>query len=501
MAVVRIKSGLIRGTEENGNYAFRGIPYAKPPVGELRWKHPQSVEPWEGVRDATQFGSPCCQAPSQVVPGGDPEERGVVTGIGTEDCLYINVFTPSLEQKKMPVMFWIHGGAHCCGSGGGKNAIYEPFTKRGIVYVSFNYRIGLMGYFAHPELSAENEHHVSGNYAHYDQLFALKWVKENIEAFGGDPDNITVGGCSAGAGGTQVLANSPLAAGLFQHAIIQSSLGLDAASYPEDDKLSNMEDMEARGVEFMKINGCKNIQELRAMPYEKLIDFPEASFRRKYHYGTVIGTSKDGYLIPEHHKDSQQKVKNMNIPYIIGCTHDEGGEHILRLGKDVFLEQSKAVFGDKIEQYIEAGEIKDDASAVLAARRTHLKLAGTKVFAEMSAKAGKQPVYVYDFVRNDPVAGIAKHGTCTQYLSDNYKKLPNTGPDDEKTAYVMQEYWCNFIKTGNPNGSGLPEWTPYSAENRKVLYLDANPAVCDDAEREDSLMRFTREFLEEKLMR
>ena len=500
MVEVKVTGGVIRGYEKDGYVGFRGIPYAKPPIGELRWKRPEPVEPWEGVKDCFEFGSPCCQAESQRIPGGDPEDRGVFDD-GSEDCLFINVFTPDVKAKKLPVLFWSHGGAHCCGSGGGKNGIPDAFVSRGVVYVSYNYRLGLMGYFVHPELQAENAERSAGNYAHWDQLFALKWVKENIAAFGGDPDNITIAGCSAGAGATQVLMNSPLAEGLFARAIVESSLGLESSSYPEDDKLQSMEDMAARGVEFMERCGAKNLAELRAMPYEKMIDFPEAAFRRKFHYGTVMGTNEDGYLIPVIHSKNQESVRNANVPCIVCVTNDEGGEHILRMGRKLFEEQSAAVFGDAIGEYLELAAMKDDESAVKAARDTHLKFAGSKVFAELSAKAGKEPVWVCDFMHPHPEIGRAVHGTETQYLAGTHKRFSNLTPDDDKVADVMQTYWINFIKTGNPNGGGLPEWEPYSAENRKVLYLDADPKVLDDAEAENPLLKFTREFLEKKLIK
>lgn len=505
MIIINTSAGKLRSKKLSEHYAFLGIPYAKPPVGELRWKKPEPLEPWEGIKDAFEFGAPACQAKSQVPPGGDPADPGILDG-GSEDCLYLNIWTPHVNpEKKLPVFVWIHGGAFCSGSGAGRNARPEPFVRRGIIFVTFNYRLGIMGYFAHPELSMESKHGVSGNYAHFDQLAALRWVKQNIEAFGGDPDNITIGGCSAGAGSTQVMCNSPLARGLFKRAIIESSIGIASALYPEDDKLSMLADFEARGVEYMKMLGCKNIKEMRALPYQALIAPEESKFRRKYHYGTTMGINEDGYLLPKHYMYSNERLKNADIPYIVGNTADEGGEHIMRLGKAVFEEQSRAVFGDKTDEYLALCNIKDDADAAKAAHDTHLRFASAKVFAEMSAAAGRAPVYIYSFARKDPQRKAAYHGTDTKYLLGNYKAIPGVTEEDDAVANAMQEYWCNFIKTGNPNNPqadrGLPEWPPYTSQNRKVLFIGYPVRVISDDVSENPLMKYTRELLAGKLIK
>ena len=500
MCRVNVTGGVIEGVQENGFYSFKGIPYAAPPVGELRWKHPQPVIPWDGVRKCDDFGAPCCQTENQVVPGGDPADRGVL-GNGSEDCLYLNVWTPDLKGEKMPVFVWIHGGAFCCGSGAGKAACPETFVSRGIVYVSFNYRVGILGFFAHPELSAENEHHVSGNYAHYDQLAALKWVRENIAAFGGDPDNITVGGCSAGAGSTQCLVTSPLTKGMISKAIIMSSFGLMIASYPEDHILRDMKDMEDRGVEFMTLHGCKNIEEMRKLSYEELASLPESSFRKKYHYGTVMGTNKDGYLNPLLPRVAAQEFKAANIPYMIGNTNDEGDAHMLRLGMEVYINNSRPVFGDRLDDYMETWKELPNQEIGAIANATHLKLSGAKAYAAVSSELERNPVYVYDFCRQVEKKGkkAAYHGLDTQYLFGNQRKLPGTTSDDDVVAHTLQEYWCNFIKTGNPNGEGVPQWDSYNTETREVMYLDVNSDEKKDSEVENPVMTFTRTFLEKKL--
>ena len=505
---IHVKEGWLRGKEEEGWAAFLGIPYAKPPVGKLRWRAPQPPEPWEGERPAWELGAPALQAPSQSIPGGDPAERGVF-GNDSEDCLYLNVWTPDPEGH-LPVFVWIHGGAFCCGSGGGKSASPQPFCSRGIVYVTFNYRLGLMGYFAHPELTAESGYGASGNYAHLDQIAALKWVKENIASFGGDPQRVTIGGCSAGAGSTQVLCCSPLSRGLFQQAIIESSVALEGAMYPEDLKLDTLEALEARGVEYMEKVGCRSVEEMRQLSYEQLIDFDACHFRKKYHYGTTLGVCRDGYLLPKHYRESMARLENANIPYLVGNTHDESGEHVFLQGKESFHTLNQAVFGEAWQDYEALCRTGSPEEMRDSIRRTHLLLARAKVFAERSAAAGRAPVYVFDFCWKDPEKGVACHGLETQYLLGTWDKIPGTTAEDAKLAEQMQEYWCRFIQTGDPNregdartkqqeGKDMPRWDPYREEQRCVLYLDFPIRVREDPEGEDPLLTFARENIGSRL--
>ncbi|MCI8889080.1 MAG: carboxylesterase family protein [Hungatella sp.] len=500
MSIVKVTGGMVEGVHEDGYISFKGIPYAAPPVGDRRWKLPEPPVPWEGVKLCNKLGPACCQADNQVVPGGDPDDRGVVAGT-SEDCLYLNVWTPDISAKKLPVFVWIHGGAFCCGSGGGISATPDTFVSRGIVYVSFNYRVGILGFFAHPELSAENEAHVSGNYAHYDQLAAVRWVKENIAAFGGDPENITIGGSSAGAGSSQCLATSPLAKGLFQKAIVMSSWGTMYSSYPEDFILRDREDMEERGKEFMELNGCKNIAELRQRTYEQLAATPDASFRKKYHYGTVMGTSRDGYLNPKLPRIAAQEFRVNDISLMIGCANDEGDGHMLRLGMDVFKKNSEPVFGDKMEEYLKLWETLPSQDIADIANATHLKFSGEKAYAAVSSELGRKPVYVYDFCRKGLKKGKkqAYHGLSSKYFFNRQKSLPGYEADDENVAFFIQEYCCNFIKNGNPNGEELPRWDPYTSKARNVMYMDAESRQERDENVENPVMTFTREMIEEKM--
>jgi len=490
MSFVHTACGTLEGVRQDGYEAFLGIPYAKPPVGALRWREPEPPDPWEGVRKAVEFGPPCCQGREQVIPGGDPADRGVLDG-GSEDCLYLNVWTPSLTpDRPQPVFVWIHGGAFCCGSGAGKSASPAPFCSRGIVYVTLNYRLGLMGYFAHPELSAESPHHVSGNYAHFDQIMALKWVRENIAAFGGDPNQVTVGGCSAGAGSTQVLCNSPLAKGLFQRAVIESSVGLSCAVYPERDKLFTLKEMERRGAEYMELLGKSSLEQLRTMSYEELVNHPEAAFRKKYHYGTSIGLNEDGYLLPRHYNDTMERMENADIPYLVGNTAGEGGEHVYGLTGERLREISAPVFGEDLEEYLALCRESDGDEWKKMLQDTHLRFAGAKAFAALNNEAGRGPVYVFSFARKDPVKGTAYHGLETQYLLGTYRRMEGMTGGDERTAQAMQEYWCRFIQTGDPNGGSLSQWRPYTQSDPVFLCLD-DPVCLRSEAQEHPLARYT----------
>ena len=499
MCIVKTSAGKIRGKAIENGYAFLGIPYAAPPVGELRWKLPQPPVPWTGIRDCLAFGPCCLQAANQCIPGGDPADRGTLSN-QSEDCLYANVWTPGCDSKKRPVFIWIHGGAYCCGSGAGKAGDPTTFLRRDIVYVSFNYRVGILGFFAHPELSEENEHHVSGNYGHYDQFALLRWVRDNISAFGGDPDNITVGGCSAGSGSTQVLAASPLTKGMIRRIINECGLSLASAKYPERDILHTLREMEQRGTEFMKLAGCKNISEMRAMPYEKLAALPESSFRKKYHYGTTMGTNEDGYLIPVLHSLANETLQTADIPRLAGNANDEGHGHMMFFDPEYFIRSSEAVFGDKSAQYFALAPVTDKASVKRIAGETHLALAGAKAFAAVSAAHHRQPVYLFDFCRKNPSTGAATHSLETQYLFGHQRTtLKGTDETDDAIANLLQEYWCNFIRTGNPNGDGLPAWTPYTPDNRCVLYIDAETRCLPDETAAKKLNIFARDFLESKM--
>ena len=495
--IVQTKYGKLRGRERDHFYEFLGIPFAKPPIGELRWRAPQEPEPWDGVRDALEFSAISLQAPSQAIPGNDPTE-GLYDLRQDEDCLYMNIWTPALDENaKLPVFLWFHGGACCCGSANGRNASPEPFVKRGIVFVNMNYRLGIMGYFAHPELSAESPYGASGNYAHLDQVAAIDWLRENIRAFGGDPDHIVVGGCSAGAISSQAMACSPLTEGKIVGAIIESGLGMDPTSYPEEYKVDTLEELEAAGVEFMESLGKHSVAELRAMRYEELIQNPETHFRRRLHYGVSLGICGDGYLLPRPSNECTMRLMNHNIPYILGTTKDEAGGFALFIDVDLFRKQTEDLFGEEGVSLCERFGMETKEQVAKLMHDMHTGHCAEKAFAELQAEYGREPVYVFSFSHKSPRTGSAHHGLETQYILGRQQEIPGATALDDEIAENVQEYWCNFIKYGNPNGengSGIcdarPEWRPYSASERNVLDIGDTMKACPEDENE--LQQFVR---------
>lgn len=495
--IVETKYGKLNGREKQGYFEFLGIPYAKPPVGDLRWRAPENPEPWEGIRDALSFSKIALQSPEQSIPGRDPAE-GIHNLEQSEDCLYMNIWTPSLDQDaKLPVFMWFHGGASCCGSANGSNAAPEPFVKRGIIFVNMNYRLGIMGYYAHPELSAESPYGASGNYAQLDEVQAINWVYENISAFGGDPNHIVVGGCSAGAISSQAMSCSPLTEGKIVGAIVESGIGMDPTSYPEDFKVDTLEEVEQGGIEFMKALGKSSVAELRAMSYEELASNPDSFFRRRLHFGTTLGTCGDGYLLPKPSNECTMSLKNHNIPYLVGTTKDEAGGFAMFIDPDVFKQQSRDLFGDEGITLFEKYGMETKEQIAKLSHDMHTGHCAAKAFAEIQADYGRKPVYVFSFSHKSPATGVAHHGLETQYLLGHEREIPNATDLDDVIAENMQEYWCNFIKYGNPNGENnsdvseaRPLWKPYSAEERNVL--DIADTMIAGVEDENELQKFVR---------
>jgi para-nitrobenzyl esterase len=407
-----------------GVKVFRGIPYAAPPVGPRRWAPPEGAPAWQGIRSALSFGSPAPQSPRD----GDPRL--------SEDCLYLNVWTPAASSSEaLPVLFWIHGGSFTIGSG--SEALYDcaALAETGIVAVTVNYRLGALGFLAHPELSAASPNLSSGNYGLRDQLAALAWVRDNIAAFGGDPGAITVGGQSAGALSVCALLASPAAASLFARAIVMSGPPQGLEEYFQSRK-----EGEAAGERFMAASGAGNIAELRARPLEALVG-SEAwnSFEARI---TV-----DGRLLPEHPAEAIAAGRLNPASVLAGCTSLE------------FSGGSSA---------------EADAKALAM-------LAGTAAIAEAAAKLG-QAAYLYRFARlsrgeRGERYGAA-HGADLPYLFRfaNKGALAPTDdrtwtPEDYEFSDLLAAYWSNFIKRGDPNGGDLPPWPRRSAEEDRLMEL------------------------------
>ena len=428
--VLTITGGQVQGApiEGTGVFVYKGIPFAAPPVGDLRWKAPQDVKPWEGVYQATEFGHPAWQpahTPGGYTPeffyDGDPEY--------SEDCLDLNIWTPAPGKTgaKLPVTMWIHGGGY------GAGWSFEPemdglqWAKRGVVLVTINYRLGLIGFMTHPDLLDEAPAGRAGNYGMLDQIKALQWIRDNIAQFGGDPDNVTIMGQSAGAASVQTLCVSPLARGMFNKAIIQSGRNIINDNTAGDDMLATA----VGGKKLMDWAGCATLEEMRA---KNAADFVTLSMNYMRETGERVRVAAapvvDGYALPEKFSSATFGNRIADVPYMVGCTTGDGAN-----GK----------------------------SGVLG-------------FAEERAKIGKS-VFTYQFARDLPTDGRegvlkgAFHSSELWYMfgSMEYCWRPFTS-GDYALSDQMLTYWTNFAKFGNPNGKdGKGAWVPFSKDNKESM--------------------------------
>jgi para-nitrobenzyl esterase len=465
---VKVEGGWISGQAEGSVYVFKGIPFAAPPVEVLRWRAPQPAAPWDGVRTCVQFGpSPMQDKPT---PFAMWTEEYLIpsTPIG-EDCLYLNVWTAArTARERRPVLVYIYGGAF--GSGGGNVPIYdgEAIAQKGVVYVTINYRVGIFGFLSHPELSRESGHHASGNYGLMDQVAALKWIKKNIAAFGGDPENVTIAGQSAGSGSVNCLVASPLGKGLFEKAI-----GESGAEFSRENPL--LAAAETEGQKLAQSLGAGTLDALRALPADRLLKAGQ------WNWQPVI----DGYVLPKPVADIFVAKEENAVALLTGWNEDEG--FVFGPGKS-----AAAYKQDIAEQY------GADADAVLrfypadndsVASVSQVKLSRDIIFGRQNfawaniASAQGQKVFVYRFVRKPPTApgGTnwgAFHTAEVPYAYDNLKFVKRPWePVDDHLADAMSSYWVNFAKTGDPNGVGLPRWEPYSRESGKIILLGDHPAA------------------------
>ena len=440
--MVKTRLGMIQGQEQDGCMTFFGVPYAQPPVGELRWKAPQPLQPWEGVRKADTYPHRSMQTKPREVGFYDKEFRDDPRYIPepSEDCLYLNIWTPKhVEGRKLPVAFWIHGGAFMGGSGIEKEFDGIAYAKRDVILVTVNYRLGVFGFLAHPWLSEENENHVSGNYGILDQIAALTWVYENIAAFGGDPENITVFGQSAGAMSTQTLISSPLTGNMIRKAIFQSGGGYRQGLNRDD---LTLETLETYGTELTRLAGVENLSQLRAFSTQAIMElvpqFMQAVFPKSK--GLFLVPAIDGYVMPVNYTQAIETEAIKDIPYLLGCTKDD----ILTT-----------------PEQIAAGELSPLQN-------------GCRAFAEIRSRQGRKPVYVYDFVRELPGddAG-AFHSSELWYTFGTLDRAwrPFTEADYALSKSMLSA-WTDFMRTGNPEGDGKMEWPAYTKDRPFVKVFD-----------------------------
>jgi para-nitrobenzyl esterase len=485
---VRTAGGLVAGApgRVDGVMAFKGIPFGAPPVGELRWKPPQPVASWTGVRSGKEFGAVCIQPHQRDrVPNNrsvdEPDSPPM-----SEDCLYLNVWTAAPSPRaKQPVMVWIYGGAYTEGAGSTPHNQGDPLAAKGVVVVTFNYRLGAFGFLAHPELTTESPRHASGNYALTDTLAVLQWVKQNIGAFGGDANNVTIFGESAGAAMSAALVGSPAAAGLFQKAIAESGIWMGLNLAP----MRSRESAEQQTVKAAAELGAPDLEALRAMPADQVATkLPKQ--------GMII----DGWVVPEDLTIAFANGRQNRVDVLVGSNRDEGS-FAAGFGPPMtaqrWKESAAQRWGNLSELGLAAYPAASDTEAVAANNSifTDNMAYIMRVFGERQRSIGKR-AYIYHFVREPPYApGSRNLGVChtceMAYVFDNLASVrvypDSSSPElaaasatDRKVAAITSSYWVNFAKTGDPNGPGLPKWPQIqNAAKGPVLQIGSATAVGD----------------------
>lgn len=470
--VVKVEGGVLKGITEDGITLYKGIPFAAPPVGNLRWKAPQPVVPWGNVLVADKFGPAC---PQMVYPNAASMDNSV--GKQSEDCLYLNIWTPAKPAKEnLPVMVWIHGGGFAIGGTGIPNYSGENLARKGVVLVSIAYRMGAFGFMAHPELSAENGNGVSGNYGLLDQIAALKWIKNNISSFGGDPGNVTIFGESAGGISVSMLCGSPLAKGLFRRAISESGGSFNPVSDQGMAGTATLKRAEQQGAAFTEKIGAKTIADMRAMPVEKFTNDPSANMGG---FWPIC----DGYVITGDQYKLYSEGKYNDVDVLVGTNSNEGAMFIFGTKPDQLKAMLQAQFGPLAEKAMVVYPAENDSVALRSARnifRDSMFGWPTWTWARLQKQTGKSNVFVYYFDQKQPPVktGLpidgASHSDEINYVFGHVEQNFNYQytEEDKKLSAIIMNYWVNFASTGNPNGNGLPEWPQFDAKSSNaVMYL------------------------------
>jgi para-nitrobenzyl esterase len=477
---VRVEGGELQGAAKDGVLSFKGVPFAAPPVGDLRWRAPQAVKAWTGVRPATAYGHDCAQTPF-------PSDAAPLGTEPAEDCLVLNVWRPAQKQAgALPVLVWIYGGGFV--NGGSSPAVYDgsQFAKHGLVFVSFNYRVGRLGFFAHPALTKENPNGPLGNYGYMDQIAALQWVQHNIHAFGGDAHNVTVVGESAGGMSVQMLLVSPLAKGLLQKAIIESGGGrsglLPMRRLREDGPNGGPKSAESIGLAFAKSVGVEGedaaaLKALRQVPIDRVVNGLNMASMRAAEATYVGGPLLDGKILPETPEQAFQAGHAQKIPLIIGTNSADAGFSFAKTLDEVF-----APFGtekDKAQATYDPDKSGD--VRVIGSRVAMDRMMGEParfIAKSMVAQGAKTFVYRFSYVAESMRQQWpgAPHATEIPFMFDTVaaKYGDKLTPKDSAAARAANAYWANFAKTGDPNGAGLPAWPAFDPRTDAILDFTAN---------------------------
>lgn len=445
--IIDTKYGKIEGIDQESYMEYRGVPYAKPPIGKLRWKAPQETDCWEGVYHAVDFRNKCVQKRHQAPPYdrdfyGNPDfERPM-----SEDCLYLHIWTPKAgtekaAAEKLPVALWFHGGAFMGGYGSELEFDGKAYCERDVILVSAEYRCNVFGFLAHSWLTEENEKHISGNYGTLDQIAALKWVYENISAFGGDPENITLFGQSAGAMSVQTLVSTELTGNMIAKAIMQSG-GSYGGGLHRDIAL---EEQERYGEIFADLMGAGSLEEMRAKPADEIAVMVPELIKKVLSEGKAVNNrlfltpTIDGYVLDGGYYELMDEGKMKDIPYMLGTTKN-----------DIMFTPEMVKESTYSELY-----------------------QGCIAFSLKLEELGRKPAYVYYFTRDLPGDDFGAWHSCELWYM--FGTMERCWRPWEETDYVlsrrMLDYWVNFMKTGDPNGIGLEVWQPCSRERAEIMEL------------------------------
>jgi para-nitrobenzyl esterase len=468
LKIIKTANGLIQGTAHDAISIFKGIPFAAPPTGNLRWKAPEPASNWKGIRQCSTFSaSPFQPTP---VPFLCWSEEFIAPPVPlSEDCLYLNVWTGAKNNKeKRPVFVWIYGGGFSSGSAA--CAIYdgEEMAKKGIVFVSINYRVGPFGFMAHPELSKE-QNNASGNYGILDQLAALQWVQKNITAFGGDPGRVTVAGQSAGSMSVNALLASPLAKGLFQQAILQSGSFLGNFLPPL------LHDAEANGIALQKKTGAADINELRNKPADEILKAAQSAGR--------MGLTLDNYVLPTNILNNVKTNNYNNVPLMMGWVTGDAmlfGKPTITAEK--FIQQANEKYGADASEYLTVFTAANNEEAQQSqAKITLMNFAAYP--AHLLGSYNSKPVFIYEssYVPADkpdfPNYGAFHTSEVPFALHTLHVWKRPWQKNDYDVQKLMNAYWVSFIKTGNPNAKGLPAWHAYDKTGQSILEISTNTAM------------------------
>lgn len=476
---VKTLNGTVEGINVSGIAEFKGVPFAAPPIGNLRWREPQPVKNWKGIRKAVQFGPRAMQ----LNVFGDMNFRS--NGM-SEDCLYLNIWTPSKTFKdRLPVLVYFYGGGYIAGDGSEPRYDGESLARRGIVAITVNYRLGVFGFFSYPELTKESPHHASGNYGLLDQAAALKWVQQNIAAFGGDPNKITIGGESAGSFSVSAQMASPLSKSIIAGAIGESGslLGLTP--------VATLDDAEKAGTKFAKSMDKHSLADLRTIPADELLNAT-----KNMGYGT-FPVNVDGYFFPKDPMNIYEKGEQSHVPLLVGWNSAEMNYRMI-LGNETptvanYTQAVQKLYKDNADGVLKVYHADNDADVIEAATALasdRFIAFSTWKWSDLQSKTGVKPVFRYFFERPRPTmrsemgnavanlaGGISKdttgaktpqpaaatgavHSAEIEYALGNLptNRVYDWQPEDYQVSTIMETFFANFIKTGNPNGLGVPTW-------------------------------------------